>query len=131
MRRCKDGRARRTLKPSPRSRTDGMIMCSIGDSGASIEIFIGTSLWQCISGCLDQRLFGTGHRRFACRRTKSELLGAHEGDMGQTDETEQRLQVRFLEVHRVRRTFVIVTAARYDDDDPLAGDEPLRSRLRL
>jgi len=45
-----------------------------------------------------------------------------EGDAGQAYEAEQNSQIRLLEIQRARGSFGVLTAARLDDDDPLAGE---------
>jgi hypothetical protein len=40
-------------------------------------------------------------------------------------------QIRFLEVDRLRGTFAVAAAARFDDDDALAAEQALRAGLRI
>src|ERR1700730_3079414 len=68
---------------------------------------------------------------FARVRAEADLLGVDECNVGQPHEAEQMAQIRFLEVDRLRGTFAVEAAARFDDDDALAAEQAPRAGLRI
>jgi hypothetical protein len=78
----------------------------------------------------DLRL-GVSECRFTRFHAEADLLRVDEGDIGQADETQHPAQIRLLEVDRFGGPLRIEPTARFDDEDPFAGEQALRPGFRV